>query len=178
MKRSRVVRGGIIGGLIAAVLLAVIGRALAIAIPPWNALLMPSDYYVRAVRWLVVLGVLAPAGAVLGLLTALVCAIAFEYVMQRAGWWAGAAIGLCIGVAGAALVGLVPWFASWYGYAYTPVVAPLGPNDPSWAFVGLVLAGMVMGAIAGGLYGPPLHRDRARDSVKWRQVYPTLPGSP
>ncbi len=172
MKAAAVIWGGVLGGVVAALMLATIGGALGFTIPPWNWSSFDAGFAQRAAEWAWTAAVLAPAGAVLGIAGAFVCAIVFEYVTARAGWWRGAIIGLFLGVAAASVAGLMPWVLSWYGFAYMPVVAPFGPSDPSWPLVALVAAGVIVGLVAGACYGSPVHAMTSRAVPRWRQIYP------
>jgi hypothetical protein len=53
-----------------------------------------------------------------------------------------------------------------------PSLAPLGPHDPLWPFVVLAATGVLVGAIAGRIYGSPVHALRFAHPIRWRQVYP------
>jgi hypothetical protein len=172
MKLSAIIRGGVFGGLLAAVMVATVGQMLGVSIPPWEWAASRRGYYGRAVEWGRAVTILAPIAVAVGLGAASVCAIAFEFVTRRAGWRAGAFVGLVVGTSGAAIVGLVPWFASWYGYAYMPMLAPLGRYDPFWSVAALASAGVIMGMVAGACYGPPASTGRRPRRVRWREIYP------
>jgi len=168
-----IVRGAILGGVVVALLLASAGILLGVTLPPWNWSSPLADSYGRAVEWLRAAGILLPPVVVASLLIALMCAFVFEFVTHRAGWWVGALVGLVAGICGSAIVGLVPWFAWWYGYSYMPSLAPIGTADPAIALVVLASMGIVIGAIVGAFYGVPRHTVSARPAVRWREVYTT-----
>jgi len=170
MKRSALLRGGIAGGIIAALMLTAAGRLLAVSMPPWSWTSMSIGMLGRTIEWIRTALVLLPFGIVGGIVEAFVCAVVFEYVTQRAGALIGAIVGLLIGMIGTAVVGLLPWLAYWFAYTYTPSDAPLGPYDPSWALVTLVGVGLVAGAAAGACYGRPLRALRTPAVVRWREI--------
>jgi hypothetical protein len=115
---------------------------------------------------------LAPAGWVPdwiftgGRLTLVVAAGAIALVLLRAGvsefmtGWAGArtgaAAGLVIGVAAAALAERLPWIAS---------------RDPYWPLVTIVAAGALAGAIAGACYVRLRRSWRRTSSTQFRQRF-------
>ena len=173
MNTGALIRGGVTGGLLAGVLLAAAGRLLGLAIPPWSYTASADGFIGRAMEWMVSVAVLVPAGAVAGIAVGLVCAVAFEYVTERAGWVSGAIVGFMLGVCAASAVGLIPWLAFRFGYVYLPPFAPLGSHDPSWPLVTLAAAATLNGAVAGAMYGRPRHRTSSRPPTKWRQVYPS-----
>src|SRR5690349_16524992 len=106
MKTSAILRGGAVGGIVAALLLTTAGQALALNIPPWNWSWRGIDRYATAVEWARSAGVIAPIGVVLGIVAALACALVCEFVTHRSGWTAGAIVGLALGVCGASAAGL------------------------------------------------------------------------
>ncbi len=171
MKLAAVIRGGVGGGIVAAAALAAAGRIAGVTLPPWNWSSSITGSYGAVLAWSRAAAMLAPFGAVLGLITAAICAMVFELVTRRAAWWRGAIVGLVLGAFGTMAVSLVPWFMTWYGFAYMPSLAPLGTTDPVWAMVSLAAAGVVMGAIAGAGYGRPVHAAAAPRVVRWREVY-------
>jgi hypothetical protein len=172
MNTGALIRGGVTGGLLAGVLLAAAGRLLGLAIPPWSYTASADGFIGRAMEWMVIVAALVPAGAVAGIVVGLVCAVAFEYVTERAGWLPGAIVGLMLGVCAASAVGLMPWLAFRFGYVYLPPFAPFGSHDPSWPLVMLAAVVTLNGAVAGAMYGRPRHGTSSRPPTKWRQVYP------
>jgi hypothetical protein len=171
MKLRAILVGGLLGGIAAAVMLATAGRFLDFQMPPWDwASKMPGRYG-DALEWTRTVAILTPVFVVGGWFAAAVCASVFEFITERAGWWRGALIGLCLGTCGAAAVGLVPWALSWYSFAYMPAIAPFATADPSWALAAIVIAGVIVGAVAGARYGRPLHAPQAPPAVRWREIY-------
>jgi len=173
MKTGAILRGGVAGGVIAAVMLAGIGCLLGVTLPPWDWSSPISGTLGQVVEGIRAAAMLAPLGAVIGVIEAVVCAVVFEFVAKRARWWIGGLVGAGAGALGAAVIGLVPWMASWYAYAYMPAVAPLGTGDPTWGLVAVVAAGVLVGAAAGATYGSPIHAFRQPAVFRWRQVYPS-----
>jgi hypothetical protein len=174
MKLRAILIGGLLGGIAAAVMLATVGRFLDFRVPPWDWASKLPGRYGDVLEWTRVVAVLAPVFVVLGWIGEAVCAVVFEFITLRAGWWRGALVGLCFGISGAAAVGLLPWAGSWYGYAYMPTLAPFGTTtDPSWALVAIVVAGVLIGARAGAGYGRPIHALDRPLVVRWREIYPT-----
>jgi hypothetical protein len=169
LKYTSVLVGGVLGGIAAAALLGTTGRVLGWDVFPWSH--DARTYTGRAAEWAATVGVLAPIGAIAGMVITLACAIVFELVTRRGGWWRGAAVGLFAGVSGAAFAGLVPWLASYYGYTYLPRVTPFGPHAPSWALAAVTAAGILAGAIGGACYATPLHAPDEQPAVRFREVY-------
>jgi hypothetical protein len=172
MKGTSILRGGILGGMAAALALAAVGQWLGFALPPWDWRSTFTGRAASAAEWARTAAVLLPFALVLGTIGAAICAVVFEYLLGRAGWLRGLLIGIWLGTALAAVVGLMPWAASWYGYAYTPIAPPLGTHDPAWAFVALTGAAGLLGAIAGLAYGEPRHARARQRRIRWRQIYP------
>jgi hypothetical protein len=171
MKTAAVIRGGVIGGLLAVMFVVFAGQILGVSIAPWNWTSGATGYPGRAAEWARAAMLLAPVGVVLGIVAAFACALVFERVTRRAGWLSGAIVGLVLGTIAASIVGLVPWGASWFSYAYMPATPPLGSYDVSWFFAVIVIAGLVTGAVAGACYGTPRHASDAPPPIRWREVY-------
>jgi hypothetical protein len=170
MKGGAVVRGGVLGGVLGAIVVGSAGRMLGVAIPPWTFSSTAGGTLGRAIDWSWSVAAVAPLGIVLGVVTAFVCALAFEYLTHRSGWLLGGVIGLLLGVAGAVIVGLIPWAASWYSYAYTPSLPPLGVYDTVWPLAAVAVAGAVAGAAAGACYGVPRRASEIRRTFGWREL--------
>lgn len=173
MKIAAAVRGGLIGGVLAAVMLAIVGRLLEIGVGPWSWSSTLSGFAGRGVEYGRTALLLLPIGALLGVAAAFCCALVFEFVAHRGGWLAGALVGLLLGVCAAALLAVLPWFAASFFYTYVPAVSPLGPHDASWLLVAVMAASIVTSAVAGICYGPPIHSARTLPSSSWREIYPT-----
>lgn len=173
MKVAAAVRGGIFGGTLAAAMLAVVGRLLDIGVAPWSWSSTLSGLAGLSVEYGRTALLLVPVGALLGVAAAFCCALVFEFVTHRGGWIAGALVGLLLGVCAAALLAVLPWFAAAFFYTYVPTVSPLGPHDASWLLVAVMAASVVMSAVAGLCYGPPLHATRRLPASRWREIYPT-----
>jgi hypothetical protein len=171
MKWSRIVRAGCSGGVIVAALLAAVGRMLDVTVPPWAWASMSPGWIGRTLEWGRTTLLLIPVLVVAALLIACVCALVFELVTGRAGVLRGAAAGLLCGVAAAEAVGLVPWLASWFAMTYAPPIRPIGAADPSWMLAAVAIAGLVIGIVAGAMYGLPIHASRAPRVVRWREIY-------
>jgi hypothetical protein len=167
-----VIGSGVLAGVIAAVAVALLGGGLHFSVPPWDWSVPMAGPLGRWLELSWASAALVPVMIIAGVATAAVCAVVFEFVTRRAGWRCGGLVGLFVGTLAVSLVGLVPWAASWYGYAYVPIVAPFGHSDPVWPFVLIVATGILMGSIAGGAYGVPVHAARSSQPVRWRQIYP------
>ena len=170
MKGGASLGGGVVAGTVGAIVLASLGRGLGVAIWPWDWVSTSHGWIGFIVAWTRTAVFLLPIGIALGVSLALVAAVIFEYVTQRAGWFAGAAIGLALGTTGTATIALLPWFAFWFSYTFMPVVPPLGRHDPSWVLLALVATSIVMGAVAGACYGQPRDRCRTVRTLRWRQI--------
>lgn len=173
MKWSRVARGGVLAGVAAALIIAAAGWLLGVGITPWSWSSTVTGALGRSIELARVAILLTPIGVMLGTVVAFACALVFEFVTLRAGSIRGSIVGLLLGIAGAMLLGLIPWFADWIGYMYVPAEAPLGPHDPAWLLAAFAVAGTIAGAIAGALYGTPRHQLQTPDAFRWREVYPT-----
>ena len=176
MKWGSLVRGGMLGGIVAALVLAAAGQWLGLAVPPWGWRSTLGGRAGSAAEWARAGAFLMPFALVLGVAAAVVCALAFEYLGGRAGWLRGLLVGLWLGTVLAATLGLLPWAASWYGYTYTPIAPPLGPYDPSWPFAALIGVSGLVGVVVGAAYGEPRHARDERRRIRWRQIYPPPPG--
>jgi hypothetical protein len=170
MKGGAILRGGVVAGIIGAIVLASFGRGLGVAIWPWNWVSTSQGWIGFIVAWTRTAIFLLPIGIAVGVSLALVAAVMFEYVTQRAGWLAGAAMGLALGTTGTAAIALLPWFAFWFSYTFMPVVPPLGRDDPAWVLLALVATSIVMGAVVGVCYGEPRHRGRTAQTLRWKQI--------
>jgi len=170
MKGGAILRGGVVAGIVGAIILASLGRGLGVLIWPWNWVSTSQGWIGFIVAWTRTAIFLLPIGMALGVSLALVAAVMFEYITQRAGWLAGAAIGLALGTTGTATLALLPWLAFWFSYTFMPVVPPLGRYDPSWALLALVATSIVMGAVAGACYGKPRHRRHSVERFRWKQI--------
>jgi len=157
MKTRTVLFGVLLAGVVAALIMGAGGMYLQLGMPPWSWASTSSDWVGNAIEWSRAMAMLLPEGVVIGLIVAFICALVFEYVTRRSGWLVGALVGLIVGAMMASIVGLLPWLGFWYSYAYMPPLAPLGPYDPTWFFLVVVSTGLVAGAIAGALYGLPVH---------------------
>ncbi|HTM04325.1 MAG TPA: hypothetical protein VL173_12520 [Vicinamibacterales bacterium] len=172
MRTGRIVGGGVLAGVISAVAVALIGGRLGFRVSPWD---WSSPAGGSLGRWLELSWVaiaLVPVMVVAGVITAAVCAAVFECVTGRGGWGLGGVVGLFTGTIAFSVVGLLPWAASWYGYAYFPIVAPFGRSDPVWPFVLIIAVGVAMGSITGAMYGAPVHAGHSPPRLRWRQIYP------
>lgn len=172
MKTGSIVRGGILAGVLTAILLASAGDMLGFLLPPWNWSSALDGWRGHLLQWTWAVIALAPAAVICGLVVALAIAVVFEFLTRRGGWLRSALIGLLLGTLGACAIGLVPWAASWYGYAYMPTLPPFGPSDPTWPLLVIVLAGGLLGIVSGTAYGAPLRADEREPTIRWRQVYP------
>jgi len=171
MRWSRIVRTGCIGGVIVAAMLAALGRMLDVTIPPWAWASMSPGWIGRTLEWGRTTLLLIPVLIVMGLLIAFACALIFEFVTGRAGALWGAAVGLLFGVAAAEAVGLAPWFAYWYAFSYAPAIRPIGASDPSSMLAALAFGGLLIGVLAGAMYGLPVRASHAPRVVRWREIY-------
>ena len=169
MRAARIAVGGIAGGLLAAIVLASAGRLLGWSMPPWSS--DAETLFERAIAWGKAVAALAPPAIVAALAIAFTCAVVFEFVSGRGGAWRGSIVGLCFGVGGAALAGLLPWLAWYFDYVYLPLVSPLGPHDATWMLASIAVAGVAAGAVAGACYGTPLRDITPEPSVRFREIY-------
>ena len=172
MRAGRIVGSGVVAGVVSAVAVALIGARLHFSVPPWD---WSSPAGGSLGRWLELswaAAALVPVMVIAGIITTAICAAVFEFVTGRGGLGLGGVVGLFVGTIAVSVLGLLPWAASWYGYAYFPIVAPFGRSDPVWPFVLIVAVGVAMGSIAGVMYGVPLRAGRSPRQIRWRQIYP------
>ena len=170
MHVSRTLLGGCIGGALASGALAGIGRTLDVTVPPWAWASLTSGWSGRTLEWARTTILLLPFVVVAAIVIAVLCAVIFEFVTRRSGWFRGLLVGLFCGTVAAALIGLIPWAAYWFGYSYVPTVRPIGASDPTWFLVAIVGAGAIVGAMTGVLSGAP-RTTAYRPVFRWREIY-------
>jgi hypothetical protein len=173
MKTEAIVRGGILGGILVAAVITIVGTLLEIDLPPWSWSVITPDALSRTIEWTRRFLILLPFSILYGIVIAVACALLFEYVTARAGSIAGAMTGLAVGALTATVLSLIPWITFWCSFTYMPTISPLGPYNSSWLWVTLLTTGALAGLTAGAMYGQLLHTPRSSRRSGYREIYPS-----
>lgn len=176
LKSGAILRGGIVGGSLVAIVIAVAGTLLEINLAPWSWSAQTTGSLGRTIELTRQIGILLPFSIAAGIVIALACAVWFEYVTKHASWIGAAIVGLAAGMLAAMGLGLVAWLAFWFSYTYMPASAPLGPYNASWLWLTLLVAGLIGGLTARIAYGETLHVRGSSEVMRFRQIYSASQG--